>query len=194
VNVVVVHAHPSETSYSAALCTAAADGLRSRGHSVRVHELYRDNFAASMSGAERHAYHGDSPIIDPTVARYAADVTWAEALVFVYPTWWMSMPAVMKAWLERVMVPGVAFTFDEAGKVASLLGNVRRVAGVTTYGASRNAVRFASDGGRRTITHALRLSCGWRTRTEWFGLYALDTTTTDERDNFAARVRNELFA
>jgi Flavodoxin-like fold len=29
--------------------------------------------------------------------------------VFVYPTWWMSMPAVMKAWLERVMVPGVAF-------------------------------------------------------------------------------------
>ena len=39
-------------------------------------------------------------------------------LVFVYPTWWSGLPAILKGWLERVMVPGVGFVFDEqTGKV-----------------------------------------------------------------------------
>jgi NAD(P)H dehydrogenase (quinone) len=194
VNVVVVYAHPNESSFSAALRDAAIDGLRSRGHNVRLHDLYHDDFVAFMSAEERHAYHGDQPIVDDLVARYATDVLWAQAIVVVYPTWWMTMPAILKAWLERVMVPGVAFTFNDAGKVVSLLGNVRRVAGVSTYGASRHAVRFATDGGRRTITRALRLSCGWRTRSEWHGLYSLDSTTIEQRAAFIERVRAELLA
>jgi NAD(P)H dehydrogenase (quinone) len=194
VNVVVVYAHPNETSFDAALRNAAVEGLIDRGHEVRVHDLYRDDFEASMSAAERVAYHGDSPTIHPTVTRYAADITWATAIVFVYPTWWMTTPAVMKAWLERVLVPGVAFTFDEKGKVKSLLRNVRNVAGVTTYGASRRSVMLASDGGRRTITRALRLSCGWRTRSQWHGLYDLDNTTPEQRAVFIAQVRSGLLA
>ena len=40
---------------------------------------------------------------------------WASVtgLVFVYPTWWSGPPAVLKGWLERVFVPGVAFDFDD---------------------------------------------------------------------------------
>ena len=38
-------------------------------------------------------------------------VRWADALVFVYPTWWMGLPAILKGWLERVFVPGVASTW-----------------------------------------------------------------------------------
>jgi NAD(P)H dehydrogenase (quinone) len=194
VNVVVVYAHPNESSFNAALRNAAVEGLIDRGHEVRVHDLYRDDFDASMSAAERVAYHGDSPTIHPTVTRYANDVKWATAIVFVYPTWWMTTPAVMKAWLERVLVPGVAFTFDDKGKVQSLLRNVRHVAGVGTYGASRRSVRLTSDGGRRTITRALRLSCGWRTRAQWHGLYDLDNTTPEQRTEFIASVRSGLLA
>ena len=47
-----------------------------------------------MTCEEREAYHGDRPIIDPLVAdRHAAIVRAAEALVFVYPTWWTGLPA-----------------------------------------------------------------------------------------------------
>ena len=76
-------------------------------------DLYAVGFAAAMSPEERHAYHGDEPIIDPLVAEHAALVLRADALVFVYPTWWSGLPAILKGWLERVMVPGVGFRFDE---------------------------------------------------------------------------------
>lgn len=192
VRVLVVHAHPSATSFAAAVRDAAVDGLVRAGHEVRLHDLCADGFAASMSPAERVAYHSDSPVIDPLVRRYADDVAWCTALVFVYPTWWMNVPPVMKAWLERVLVPGVAFDFDEAGKVRSKLTNVRRIVGISTYGAERRYVRLMTDGGRRTLTRALRVSCGLNTRTRWIALYAMANRTASERADFLERVRCEV--
>lgn len=191
-NVVVVAAHPNPTSYNAAVARAVVDGLRQRGHEVRLHDLTADDFAAYMSREERHAYHGEMPVIDPVVRRYADDIDWATALVFVYPTWWMNLPAVLKAWLERVMVPGVAFTFDAKGKVTSNLTKVGHIVGVTTYGAKRGTVFFASDGGRRTLMRALRLSCGMRTRTHWFALYDMDHTNDERRKQFLDHVSKRV--
>ena len=51
-------------------------------------------------------------------------------MVFVYPTWWSGLPAILKGWLDRVMVPGVGFRFDEQGKVKPGLHQVRRIVGL----------------------------------------------------------------
>jgi NAD(P)H dehydrogenase (quinone) len=113
--------------------------------------------------------------------------------VFVYPTWWSSLPAILKGWLERVMVPGVSFRFDErTGKVRPALGNVRTIVGISTYGSRRSYVRLMNDNGRRILTRALRVSCGIRTRTRWLGLYAIDTATESRRAEFAAHVEQAM--
>jgi putative NADPH-quinone reductase len=146
-----------------------------------------------MSHEEREAYHGESPILDPLVAEHAALVQRAEALVFVYPTWWSGLPAVLKGWLERVMVPGVGFVLDErTNKVRPGLGQMRRLVGISTYGSPRAYVHAINDNGRRIITRALRMSCGLRVRTKWLGLYAIDTSSPAERQAFLARVEQEL--
>jgi len=99
----------------------------------------------------------------------------------------------MKGWLERVMVPGVGFRFNErTGKVEPGLGHVRRIVGISTYGSPRAYVLAVNDNGRRILTRALRVSCGLRTRTTWLGLYAIDTSTPDLRAEFAARVERTL--
>ena len=193
--VVVVVTHPSSDSYCHALAARADAGLRAAGHDVVMLDLYAVGFAAAMSPAERHAYHGDDPIIDPLVAEHAALVVRADALVFVYPTWWSGLPALLKGWLERVMVPGVGFRFDErSGRVRPGLDRVRHLVGISTYGSSRTYVRLVNDNGRRTITRALRMSCGLRARPHWFGLYGVDGSTVDERDAFAARVERAMAA
>ena len=110
--------------------------------------------------------------VPPSVVRSAS------TLVFVYPTWWFGVPAVMKGWLERVLVPGVAFTLDpETKKVRRNMGHVRRIVGVTTYGSSPLAVHLAGDGGRRTLGRTLRLVAHPLARTTWLGLYGMDTAT-----------------
>ena len=191
----VVVAHPSADSYCRALAARAVAGLRAAGHDVVVLDLYDEGFRVAMTAEERHAYHGDEPIVDPMVARHADVVTRAEVLVFVYPTWWSGLPAILKGWLERVMVPGVGFRFDErSGRVRPGLGHVRHIIGVSTYGSPRSYVRLINDNGRRTLTRALRLSCGVRVRTRWLAMYAIDTSIASDREDFAARVEREMAA
>lgn len=190
---VVVVAHPCAESFTHALADRVVTGLAAGGHDVSMLDLYQQGFRTAMSPAEREAYHGDRPILDPLVADHAALVGSARTLAFVYPTWWGGLPAILKGWLERVLVPGVAFRFDDrSGAVRPALGHVRHLVGVSTYGSPRVAVAAVNDNGRRTLTRALRLSCGWQTRTHWLGMYALDTAGDGERLDFAARVERTV--
>jgi putative NADPH-quinone reductase len=190
--VVVVLAHPNSDSFSHAIADRACAGLRSAGHEVQMLDLYALGFRATMSPDDHVAYHGDHPAIDPMVADHGALILAADALVFVYPTWWSSLPAILKGWLERVMVPGVAFVFNDKGKVRPGLTNVRRIIGISTYGSPRSYVRFINDNGRRTLTRALRLNTGAHTRTSWLGLYAIDRSTMQQRTDFLDRVEQKM--
>ena len=191
--VALVVAHPSADSYCRHLAARAVSGLGAGGHEVEVLDLYADGFRVAMSAQEREAYHGESPICDPLVARYAAIVQRSDAIVFVYPTWWSTLPAILKGWLERVMVPGVSFRFDErSGKVKPALGNIRTIVGISTYGSSRSYVRLTNDNGRRILTRALRGSCGFLTRTRWLGLYGIDSSDHAARADFAATVERAM--
>lgn len=192
--VVVVVTHPNSDSFSHAIADRACAGLRSAGHDVQLLDLYGLGFRATMSREDHVAYHGDHPAIDPMVAEHGALILGADALVFVYPTWWSSLPAMLKGWLERVMVPGVAFVFNDSGKVRPGLGNVRRIVGISTYGSPRSYVRLINDNGRRTLTRALRLNTGLRTRTSWLGLYAIDGATAEQRSEFLDRVEQKMRA
>jgi putative NADPH-quinone reductase len=189
---VVVLAHPSPDSFCHALAERAVLGLRAAGHEVELLDLYALGFTAAMSPDEREAYHGDRPILDPLVQHHADLVVRAGVIVFVYPTWWSGLPAILKGWLERVLVPGVGFRFDERGKVRPGLGGLRHLVGVSTYGSTQRYVRLVNDNGRRTITRALRMSCGLRTRSRWLGVYALDTSTAVQRQEFAALVERTM--
>ena len=193
VHAAVVIAHPCDDSFTKAIAGRVVAGLRTAGHRVDVLDLYALGFCAAMSIDEWAAYHGEQPILDPMVREHAEIVTQVDTLVFVYPTWWSGLPAILKGWLERVMVPGVGFVFDErTGKVRPGLSNVRRIVGVSTYGSPRAYVRAVNDNGRRTLTRALRISCGLRTRVTWLGMYAIDTSSEQQRADFAASVEREM--
>jgi NAD(P)H dehydrogenase (quinone) len=189
----VVVAHPCRDSFSHALADAAQSALVDQGAHVDRIDLYAIGFRAAMSVDERIAYHSDEPILDAQVREHADLVTRADTLVFVYPTWWGGLPAILKGWLERVTVPGVGFVFDQrTGKVKPGLGHVRRIVGISTYGAPWWSVKLMTDQGRRIVTRALRMSCGWRAKPAWFALYAIDSTTEDERAAFVGRVAAKL--
>lgn len=187
--VLVIHAHPEPTSFNRVLATTAVQALEEAGHEVDLIDLYTSGYRPSMSTAERRAYETDSPVLDEVVAAHARLVRRAEALVFVYPTWWSTLPAMLKGWMERTLVMGVAFQLDErTRRVRPMLTGVRTIVGITTYGSPRRYVRVVNDNGRRTLTRSLRGCTGWRTRTRWLGMYELDTSSDAERRQFLERV------
>ena len=76
-----------------------------------------------------------------------------------------NVPAVMKGWLERVLVPGVAFVFDDKHRVRPGMQNIRRIGAITTSPHGRLTRLRARDAGKRTTARTLRLSAHKRCRT-----------------------------
>jgi len=191
--VLVIHAHPDSESFSHAVLAATLDGLARAGHDATVIDLYALDYPGGLSRDEWRAYETNSPVLDPLVAEHVALVRAADALVFVYPTWWSSVPAILKSWLERTMVMGLAFTLDErTRRIQPGLGHLRHLVGISTYGSPRWYVKLINDNGRRTITRTLRLSTGGKARTTWLPLYTLDGRTPDSRRAFLDRVRRSM--
>jgi putative NADPH-quinone reductase len=184
----VVVAHPCHDGFARAAAGAAVRGLEQAGHAVDRIDLDDVGFTAAMSRAERQAYHGELPIIDEQVADHAARLQRAEIVVFVYPTWWSGLPAIMKGWLDRVMVPGVGFRFDEHGKVKPGLQQVRRIVGITTWASRRPMAWLVNDNGRRMLTRNFRMACGWRARTAWLALYGMADDSDERRRAFLDRI------
>jgi putative NADPH-quinone reductase len=184
-NVVVVLGHPSADSYCAAIFKRIIFALESQpSHNVTAIRLADEKFATAMSTAERVAYETETPLISDETKRHAEVLLQAEALIFVYPTWWSGLPAQLKGWLERVFVLGVAFRFNKNSKIRPNLQNIRHIIGVSTYGSPWRYVKLINDNGRRTLTRAIRMSTGFRTRSMWCGIYALDTCTQQQREEF----------
>jgi putative NADPH-quinone reductase len=188
----VVYAHPVEDSYCAALREAAIAALRGTGHDVRVVDLYAERFDPVLTRQERLDYH-TAGRNEANVGDHIAMLRWAEALVFVYPTWWYGLPAILKGWLDRVWVPGVAFTLPAGGKpIKGLMDNIVRLVGISTSGSSRLWMAVVGNPGRHTITRGVRALCNLHCRTTWLAHYDIDRSTPASRVAFLDRVADEL--
>lgn len=189
----MVWAHPRQDSFSHRVLTTAVVALRRAGHHVDVLDLYGEDYRPAMSPREWRAYSELRAEPDPTTAAHIALVQAAEQLVFIYPTWWFGLPAILKGWMERTLVPTVAFRLDDKG---ALRGNlpVQRIVGISTYGSAPWYVHAIGDAGRRTLDRTLRLSTPnpLRVRVRWFALYRMDTIDDRRRQAFLDRIDRHL--
>lgn len=191
-HVLLVSAHPVEHSLNAALAAAARRGLESGGATVDHWDLYAEAFDPVMRRHERLAYHdqpGNEALAQGGLARLAA----ADALVLCFPAWINSPPAMMKGWLEKVMLPGVAFTLGPQGWRPALR-HVQHVVGIVTYGGARWRNWLAGDSARKIVTRAVWSYTGWRARVRYLALYAVDKSDPAQRRAFLERVEGEMRA
>lgn len=190
--VLVVYSHPVETSLCAALRETAVESLTRRGHEVRVLDLYAEGFDPVLSRVERIDYH-ERGANERAIADHLAAIRWAQMLVFVYPTWWYGLPAMLKGWLDRVWVPHATFTLPRDDQpIRGLMKNITRIAAISTAGASRLWLAIVGNPGRRTLLTGVRAICHPRCRTLWLAHYNIDTSTSRSRSAFLERVGREL--
>lgn len=110
--VLVVLGHPSADSFCAALADACAEAIGQHGAEVRVLRLGQLEFDPVL----REGYRG-AQALEPDLEAARADILWAEHLVFVYPTWWGVMPALLKGFIDRTFLPGFAFRYRKGSQL-----------------------------------------------------------------------------
>jgi putative NADPH-quinone reductase len=190
----VVHAHPVPESFNQSLNKLVCATLQERGHEVRSLDLYAENFTPVLSAAERLSYHDEGRNIEP-VRMHLEHLAWCTGLVFVYPTWWYSQPAILKGWLDRVFVPHVTFRMPVGNQpIQPLLQHIGCIGGVSTYGAPWLWTRWVGDPGRRIIMRGLRALVHPRAKTFWAAHYKMDSSTTKSRQAFMGKVERKLRA
>ena len=108
-NILIVYAHPDPASLNGALKDYAVAHLRRAGHAVQVSDLYAMDWKATLEASEIPAgsrQNGD-------VLREQDKLRWADVVIFQFPLWWFSMPAIMKGWVERVYSYGFGYGVGE---------------------------------------------------------------------------------
>jgi NAD(P)H dehydrogenase (quinone) len=107
-NILIINGHPDSASFNAALADAYATGALGSGAQVRRLNLAELAFNPILSFGYRKRTE-----LEPDLIRAQELIRWAHHLVFVYPTWWGAMPALLKGFIDRVFLPGFAFKYRE---------------------------------------------------------------------------------
>lgn len=105
-NTLVIYAHPSPSSFNAAIKDTVVEALMKRGDSVEVRDLYAMKFDPVLQPA---APLGEDVLQEQ---KYIID---ADHIIIVNPIWWFNMPAILKGYIDRVFTYGFAYAYGEAG-------------------------------------------------------------------------------
>lgn len=112
----VILGNPNKKSLGAALAKAYKEGAEKSGAEVKELILIDLNFDPVLRlGAETKQE------LEPDLIKSQELILWADHLVFVYPGWWATMPALLKGFLDRVFSSGFAFKYYGKGKIKKLL-------------------------------------------------------------------------
>ena len=190
--VLVVYCHPCPDSFTAAVRDRAIEALHKAGHETRLIDLYAEGFNPVISAEERRGYHTPGENERP-VAEHLERLRWAEGLIFVYPTWWYGLPAMLKGWLDRVFVPHATFKMPERGKpIARVMTNIRLVGAISTLGSPRWWWWVMGAPGRRTLLTGISVLCARGCETFWLAHHRIDSSTPESRQSFLDRVGGRL--
>lgn len=189
----VVYCHPKEGSFNAAIRDLVLSKLEHAGAEVRLCDLYARGFDPTLPACELDMYLDCPDNVEP-VSRDVADLRWADTLIFVYPTWWYGLPAMLKGWLDRVLLPDVAFLMPDAenADIRPGLTNITRLGVFTTCGASRWLTTMIGAPGRRTLTRGVRLICAKGCKTFFAAHYLMDSSTPESRARHLDRVAKQM--
>jgi NAD(P)H dehydrogenase (quinone) len=156
----VILAHPDKNSFNYAIAEAAVQALKENGHEVAYHDLYREKFPPVIP-TEEIPRRAKLPKI---IAKHCEEIAEAQGIIVVHPNWWGQPPAILKGWIDRILRPGVAYTFAEGdngeGDLVGLLKADNLVVFNTSNTKMEREIRIFSDPLELLWKNNIILSCG----------------------------------
>jgi putative NADPH-quinone reductase len=103
-NILIIHGHPDKESFSTALFDAYKKGAVASGAIVKEIIISDLQFNPNLGMGYRKRTE-----LEPNLLDAQEKIKWATHLVWIYPVWWGSLPALLKGFIDRVFLPGFAF-------------------------------------------------------------------------------------
>lgn len=207
--ILIVFAHPEEKSFNGALFRTTIATLEEAGHEVKTSDLYKSNFqpvsdqrnftrlkdATYFKQQHEELYAAQQHTFSTDILSEQEKVAWCDMMIWQFPLYWFSVPAILKGWIDKVFAMG---KFYDTGRIydRGVLVGKKAMLSVTTGGPEGN---YVADryGDIRSILFPIH-----RGILEFLGfsvlqpeiIYAVERLTDDERkmilNNWAKRLKN----
>jgi NAD(P)H dehydrogenase (quinone) len=211
VKILLVYAHPEPKSFNGQMRDVALSTLRNNGHEVRESDLYAMNFNP-IAGRGDFLHHVDPDFFhlqteqDRAYAHqtFAEDIRseqekieWCELVLFQFPLWWQSLPAVLKGWIDRVLARSFAYGPGRVFETGLLRGKKAMCA--LTTGSSEQLLSPSGFYGRtveellRHLLHGTLAFCGMKVLPPFVAFSAAKVSEEERQkylDDYAATLRN----
>jgi NAD(P)H dehydrogenase (quinone) len=187
--ITVLLAHPDKKSFNYAVAEAAAAAVNANGHQAVFHDLYREKFPPVIPAGEIPR----DVSLPPIISRHCAEIADADGIIIAHPNWWGQPPAILKGWIDRVLRPGVAYTFTEGDSGVGALIGLLKASAVLVFNTSNTPVeRETTVYGNPLETlwkNNMFISCGVKSfYRRNFGM--IITSTLEQRQEWLEEVRD----
>lgn len=186
----IIFAHPWHGSFNKAILDVVTRELDKKEKAYQLIDLNRDNFNPVMQESEL-ALYSKGQSTDPLVAKYQRILEGTDELIFIFPIWWYNIPAILKGFVDKVMLKDFAYTQTKI----RLKGKLTHITKTTIFTTSESpTVVINLQKGNPIngvfIKGALK-GIGLR-NIRWFNCEMITTVSPKKREKYLKKIRDNM--
>lgn len=186
----IVYAHPWDGSYNHAILTSITEKLETKREPFQVIDLYKDGFNPVFTAEElKHFHKGETPY--SLVKDYQEKLKQSTELIFIFPVWWWDLPAILKGFIDKVMLSGFAFIEDQnTGTLKGLLTNIKKTTVISTSTTDKDYIESEAGNAIQSVFINRTLAdLGLKNEsTKWIHFSRVNLTTDEKRKQFLKEI------
>ena len=132
--VLIIIAHPNSEGHNRYFLKKIQEKLDSNNILYNILDLYEMNFDPCLKQTELYTIN-NRHISDKNI-EIQNMIKESDRLLFIFPTWWQNMPAILKGFFDRIFTPKFAYQYSSLGIPEGLLKNKKAAIFTTTGGPS----------------------------------------------------------
>ncbi len=180
----IIFAHPWHGSFNKAILDSVTGRYDEMKEEYTVIDLNKDGFNPVMT-EEELALYSQGKSTDPLVEKYQEILKKTDELTLIFPIWWMSMPASIKGFLDKVMLKNFAYESSKYG-IKGLLNNIKTAKMITTAEAPKFLLNITGFG--LTMKKANLGGIGIK-QTKWIHYSLRAKGKAEDREQFLEKVK-----
>lgn len=182
--VTILFAHPWHGSFNKAILDTITEKFDIENTPYKVIDLHKDNFNPVFSEEELAVYN-QGKALDPLIIKYHGIIKKSDEMIFIFPNWWNTIPAILKGFFDKALLKDFAFNYE--GGFNPLL-KIEKTTVITT---SEKPSPYFKDFIENSFIKDMLNSVGIRNAT-WLSCEGTSKGTDEERKAFLEKVKKQV--
>jgi NAD(P)H dehydrogenase (quinone) len=161
----IIYAHPNKNGHCGHILKTTETYLKSNNIDFDLIDLYDNNYNPTLKNSELYTYGNNE--ISKENKQFQEKIKNEHSFIFIYPSWWNSMPAILKGFIDKVFTSGFAFKYEN--NLPKGLLNGKAMIFTTTGGPSLYTKLLAKSKCVTLLSDDILKFCGIKSKYELFG-------------------------